>query len=299
MQNKKQILASLSLWLIAILLLVFCFWHFSGQKTSGKGTELRFIDVGNADCCLLTSEAGGNILIDCGNPGDGELIQAHMRQREAVGLDAVFISHFHTDHMGGLLDLLEDGETAIGEIYYPNYQETNENKEKIEELARERQIPMTPLSEGEQVTVGAFQFSVLLPKNIISTDAAFSGEDDENNRSMVLQMHYGNTSALFVGDLEADGESFLQFEEGLKSDILKVGHHGAATSSTEAFLQKVQPVYAVVPTGQNSYGHPNRKVLERLENLGIKVLRSDQCGTLRFLLSEENIEDVIAEKKVR
>lgn len=299
MQYRKKKIGALVLWGIAILCLLFTFWHFQNETVSGAGTELRFIDVGNADCCLLTSENGGNILIDAGNKGDGNLIKSHMQLRQAEQLDAVFISHFHADHMGGLLDLLKDETVSIKTIYYPDYSESNENKEAVMALAGKRGTETVPLTAGDELSVGAFHFSVLLPKNIISSDEAFTGENDENNRSLVLKLSVGATTALFVGDLEKDGESFLKFEDHMKSDILKVGHHGLATSSSADFLAKIQPGYAVVPTGHNSYGHPSRKVLDRLSGIGAVVLRSDQCGTLRFILNENGIEDVIAEKKIK
>ena len=128
--------------------------------------------------------------------------------------------------------------------------------------------------DGQQILVDGVKIEVFLPDEVATMKTG-------NELSNVFRISYGDFSVLITGDLDSEGEQELIKKHKLNSSILKVGHHGSRTSSSEAFLQAVQPLYAIISVGfHNSFGHPNPQVLERLNQCGIKTLRTDQAGAI-------------------
>lgn len=233
--------------------------------------EVHFPDVGNADCVLLR-QGDRAALIDAGEPGDGAAVVAYLRRFGVERLEFVLATHGHADHVGGMKAVLEAlpadrllvGTTEGAEDADPAYGE-------VLACAAAQGIPVEPVRAGTVYAVGEAQLHIL---------AAMTGAEEENDRSVVARLTFGERAFLFTGDAgEPVEQALLTSGLPLEADVLKLGHHGGDTANKIAFLRRVAPTYAVATCGiRNGHGHPSVAVLERLRQLGIACLRSDMCG---------------------
>ncbi|MBQ8383291.1 MAG: MBL fold metallo-hydrolase [Clostridia bacterium] len=238
-------------------------WQTAARRDAVEGKlQLHFIDVGQADAALLILPTGERIMIDTGTKESGEAILSHLAKWNVGALDLVILSHNHDDHAGGLAVLADA--MPVGGVLYAG------------EAPADCGVPMRAVSAGHSFAIGEVYFSILGPLS----------EAGEENRSMILRIDYGVRSFLFTGDAEAGEEELLLATAPtlLNADLLKVGHHGSATSSTETFLAAVSPEVAVISaSADNDYGHPSPQTVSRLRALDCMVYRTDQSGTLVFL----------------
>jgi len=249
-----------------------------------QGLVVTFLDVGEGDCLLLQSPAGRAILVDGGgrpdNPQAGEVLAARtilpaLLVRGVRRLDAVVITHPHDDHIGGLPAVIR--ELPVGMILAPHVEghEISPDYHHVLDLARERRIPVHLAAPGQ-----SFHLGQGIVGTVLYAGSGFEAEN-LNDVSVVLRLVFGEFSALLPGDLEADGETrLLARRVYLHSTVLKVGHHGSPTSSSEAFVRTVRPELAVISVGSNPYGHPNPGVVARFRAAGTRVLRTDQNGAI-------------------
>ena len=250
-------------------------------------TQLTFVDVGQGDSVFFKTSSGETYLIDGGEDETfkGGLHPFLISQGIDI-IDCAIVTHYHSDHIGGIVKLLE--EDRIERLVIPDYTPENNAKNKLIKLATKNNTQIFEVSEGDVIssTDNEFYFTVLHPE----TDGF---DKDENNNSIVGKLDCFGTDILLTGDLEADGEAELTEKYDLEVDILKVGHHGSQTSSSPDFLAEADPTYAVIQCGEgNSYGHPHYEVLERLENDDVRIYRTDIDGNITFFLSEKGIESI-------
>lgn len=252
----------------------------TGAAMSVEGTlQLHFFDVGQGDAALIQFPDGRNALIDAGpNASADELLQ-YLRELGVSRIDYLIASHPHEDHIGGMDEVVNA--LAIGEIYMPRLASdltpTTKAYERLltaiqnKGLTIKRCRPLTDIIREEGTSL-----------QVLSSDEAV--HQDLNNSSAVVKLTFGNCRVLFTGDIEAEAETaLLEANRDVAADLLKVGHHGSSTSTSEAFLQAVSPRFAVISCGRdNSYGHPNAQTLNRLKNAGAAVSRTDEEGTVRF-----------------
>lgn len=233
------------------------------------GLRVHFLDVGQADCILITA---GNeaMLIDAGNNSDAETIIAYLRAHGASHLDYAVGTHPHEDHIGSLDVVLQT--FPVQTLLMPKVQTNTKTFEDVLDAAIAKNLSITAPKAGDVYNLGNAQITVV---------SDYFG-DDLNNSSIMLRLAYGNTSFLFAGDAETDAElSAMQTGLTLDSDVLKVGHHGSSTSSSAEFLAAVSPAYAVISCGKdNDYGHPHKETLAALNGIGAIVCRTDTMGTL-------------------
>lgn len=237
---------------------------------SDSSFAVHFIDVGQADAALVLCD-GKSMLIDGGNRGDGNLIYSYLQKRELTYLDYLVCTHADEDHVGGLAAALTYADAGV--IYCPVKEYTSDAFNNFVEKAKERGKELTQPTAGATFSLGSAQVTVIGPV----------GEyNDNNNRSIVLRIVYGETSFLFTGDAEREAETdILASGAMLKSTVLKVGHHGSESSTTYPFLRAVDPDYAVISAGKdNKYGHPTEDVLSRLRDAEVKVYRTDMQGDI-------------------
>ncbi len=238
-------------------------WQTAVRRDAVDGKlQLHFIDVGQGDAALLILPTGERILIDTGTAESGEAILSHLAKWNVGALDLVILSHNHDDHAGGLFAIAEA--MPVGGVLYAG------------EAPEACGLPMRAISAGYGFSIGEVRFSILEPLS----------EEGVENRSMILRIDYGVRSFLFTGDAEAGEEELLLAANPalLKVDLLKVAHHGSATSSTEAFLAAVAPEIAVISVSDdNSFGHPAWQTVQRLESSDCVIYRTDRSGTLVFL----------------
>ncbi len=250
--------------------------------------EVTAIDVGQGDSLLLITPEGKTLLLDSGgltgnlrsdfDVGE-EVVSPYLWSRGIGKLDAVAISHAHSDHMGGMPAIIANFRPR--ELWY-GVESQSPGFVDVERTAHSFQVQLKPRIAGESFDFGGVHVRVLNPP----TGWEASNPDDE---SLVLHIQYGSTSALLVGDAHKRIEKLLE-EEAPQADLLKVGHHGSATSSSPEFLEAVKPHYAVVSVGfYNSFGHPRQEVMQRFAEAHIPTYRTDLAGAVSFYLDGKNV----------
>lgn len=241
----------------------------AGVMEDGSFT-IHFIDVGQADSALVTCD-GHYMLIDGGNVDDSDLVYSVLERETNGHLDYVIGTHAHEDHIGGLSGAFEA--VTADATFCPVTDYNSKAFRNFKQYAEEKGNGLTIPSVGDTFSLGDSEVTVI---------AVNSVPDDTNNTSIVLRIVYGDTSFLFTGDAEEEAEEvILQSGQDIQSTVLKVGHHGSRTSTSETFLDTVNPAYAVISCGKdNSYGHPHDITLAKLQSKDIEIFRTDELGDI-------------------
>ena len=284
-----------TLWIAFFLLLAlaaFLLWQelspwekAPAPNPPAAGLTLRVIDVGQAQSLLLTCGEDA-ILVDAGEYAAGGQVLAALSRAGVKSLTAAILTHPHGDHYGGMRTMLE--KTPAAAFYTAavpeNQLPTTQSYEKLLSTLSEQAIPAAYLFAGDTIPLGDATVTVLSP-------ARGTTWENLNNYSLVLRVTYGNTAFLLMGDAEAEvEETLLAVKTELAADVLVVGHHGSATSSSENFLKAVAPRYAILSVGEdNSYNLPNTGVLTRLKEQGAALYRTDLQGTVTVTSDGENL----------
>jgi len=252
--------------------------------------EVTAIDVGQGDSLLLITPEGKTLLLDAGGiPGSSrsefdvgeEVVSPYLWSRGIRRLDAIAISHAHSDHMGGMRSVIANFQPR--ELWY-GVESPDRGFQDVEQTAREFHLKLTPHAAGDAFDFGGLHIRVLNPQP--GWPATMRGQDDE---SLVLHIQYGETSALLVGDAHKRIEKFL-IDEAPRADLLKIGHHGSMTSSSPEFLDAVQPRFAVVSAGlYNSFKHPRPEVMRRFADAHVETYRTDLSGAVSFYLDGRTV----------
>lgn len=248
-------------------------------KIDPNNLIIHFVDVGQGDCILI-SKNNEHVLIDAGNNEDGPLLVEYFKELGIKKFKYVIGTHAHEDHIGGIDNVINNFE--LGHYYMPDVITTTKTFEDVlDALLAKKKAFETP-NIGDKFKLSDTEFEVL-----------YLGDDksDLNNTSIVLKLTYKNTTYLFMGDATSTVEKILINEgKDLKSDVLKVGHHGSQYSSTATFLKQVSPRYAVIQVGQdNDYGHPKQVTMDKLEKLKTLTYRTDKHGTIILTSDGDNI----------
>lgn len=249
------------------------------QKQDTSGLTVHFIDVGQGDSELVCC-GGEDMLIDGGVPEEGATVEDYLRENGVKSLEYVVGTHPHDDHIGGLVDVIRDFPT--GTIIMSPATTTTQTYENFLNAVKSRDKTITRAVVGRSYSLGGAKFQILGP---------ISNYDDLNDMSVVIRLTYKSRAFLFTGDASAPSEQdLLASGTDLSADVLKVGHHGSSTATTEAFLEAVHPSFAIISVGQgNSYGLPDTEVTQRLKDAGITVFRTDTDGTIVFTCNDNNI----------
>jgi competence protein ComEC len=256
---------------------------------SGK-LEITAIDVGQGDSLLVVSPEGQTMLIDGGGSigsvhtefdfGE-DVVAPYLWSRGMESLDVVALTHVHADHIGGLPRIIEDFHPS--ELWVGINPDTTALQNLLE-AARASHVALHRHTAGDKWDWGGAKIRVLSPPPDWQPKPG-----KENDDSMVMLIGYGETRALLAGDLERKMEQFVATESP-EADLLKVAHHGSATSTTPELLAAVHPRMAVISVGHNSFGHPREIVLERLQYGKVHTYRTDRFGAVTFLLDGKQVE---------
>ena len=254
---------------------LFCFAiaslpYFRGNDMQSEGLELHFIDVGQGDASLVLCD-GHAMLIDGGTPGSSRTIYTYLQQHKIDHLDYIVASHAHDDHVGGLAGALNAAKAD--HALSPVTQADGRAFQSFLKYLDQQGVSITVPAPGDTFSLGSASFQILGP---------IRDTTNVNDTSLVIRLTYGSFHALFTGDAGTQEEQdILQSRASLRSDVLKVGHHGSADASGEAWLQAVRPKTAVISCGvNNEYGHPASQTVSRLEAIGTEILRTDQMGDI-------------------
>ncbi len=240
-----------------------------------KFLSVLMIDVGQGDSFLIKFPNGKTALVDAGNTtstfdnGDRVIIPL-LNYLGIKKIDYGIVTHIDADHYGGFVALILNG--IIGEIIKPEIDTTLSKDKRFEEFISERKVPINYFKE-EKMEVGNAAIFFLYDDDVNE----ISGEST-NNRSGIFKLVYGETSFLFTGDVEKNVEKIYanRYRNFLDSDVLKIGHHGSKTSSSNDFLQYITPELSLISAGfKNKFGHPAEDVLQRLKTMGSTIYRSD------------------------
>lgn len=254
------------------------------------GLYAAFIDVGQGDSIFLRSPNGKTALVDAGTGESFGAIDEFLKSQGVTKLDIVVATHPHSDHIGSMRKVIQNYE--IGKFYMPDAVNNTYGFEKMLDELEKYSVKTVTLYGGSDKTLDwdeDAEVRVLSPlKNV-------DYGNDLNEMSIVLRVRYQGTSLLLTGDAGKEAEEAMLNDGGfpLRSNIIKVGHHGSSSSSTKDFIAAVAPDIAVISLGKdNDYGHPHKETMELLNSLNIPIYRTDQLGTVCMILDGNYVYSV-------
>ncbi|MDF2676262.1 MAG: hydrolase [Bacillota bacterium] len=250
------------------------------QNTNNEYLKVHIIDVGQADSIFIELPNEQSLLIDAGNNSDDEIIVDYINNLQYDKIDYVVGTHPHEDHIGGLDTVINT--FNIGKVYLPKVENNTKTFEDMLLAVKNKNLKINTAVAGVKIIdTENLKVQIISPQNKIY--------EDFNYYSAVVKIEYLDNSFILMGDAEKINES--EITDDVNADVIKIGHHGSDTSSSEQFLQKVSPDYAIISVGENNkYGHPNDATLNLLNEMNINVVRTDESGTITVISDGKNIE---------
>jgi len=248
--------------------------------------RVHYIDVGQADATLLIYNEYA-MLIDAGDNATSRDVVRYLQRQGVTALKYVIATHPHSDHIGGMAGVINAFE--IETFIMPRVSHTTATFERMIDAIEGNNLNVKAPVPGEVLPFGSAHITVIAPNGDFY--------DNINNHSVAVRVELGETAFIFTGDAEAISEREMVAEgRSLSARVLKTGHHGSRTSTTAEFLAAVNPEIAVISCGlNNSYGHPHRDVLERLEAANIRIYRTDLQGNI-IIETDGRVLNVITER---
>ena len=245
--------------------------------------DIYFLDVDQGDSAFIHTPEGNTILIDGGEAKSADTILKFLDEKGIDRLDIVIATHAHADHIGGLVKVVE--QMDIGAVYMPKATHTTKTFENLVMAVQAKGLKFKAAYAGAKIPLEDVNAQFVGP---IEKDSY----EDLNNSSAVLRLVYGEMGFLFTGDAETEAEmEMISSGQNLRAQVLKLGHHGSTTSSTEEFLDAVSPEYGIISCGKdNKYGHPHVEILERLKDNNISIYRTDELGTIHIRCDGKKVE---------
>lgn len=286
-KTKKLVYAFIAFLLLLFLLLL-------PSLLPSKYMKVTFIDVGQGDSILIETPNKRTILIDAGDlkrdfktgavvsDAGKNIVMPILNYKGINKLDLLISTHFHNDHIGGVPYILSNivVGTALDNGGY------HKHCQNYYDVIKKKAIKRVAVRAGQAIKLDkSVTLNILYPINPDTTPKNYF-EDNENNNSIVVKLSYKDIDFLFTGDLEHEKEEALVslYQEKLNSEVLKLGHHGSNTSSSEEFIDTVSPIFGIVSVGKkNKFRHPSKKTLARFHNRKIKTIRTDKKGAIEFL----------------
>ncbi|PJE51310.1 MAG: hypothetical protein COV29_00965 [Candidatus Yanofskybacteria bacterium CG10_big_fil_rev_8_21_14_0_10_36_16] len=280
-----QKIHNMYIWILVITAILTVFSFYAISKLPDGKTHVWFLDVGQGDAIFIQTPKGNQILVD-GGPGSSVIqeLGAVMPFWDHT-IDLVVMTHPDADHINGLLDVL--GRYHVAQSIETGIGCETDQCQFWEKLIKQEDAIRHYVSLGYKIeSSDGVSFDILHPFENQNNQSV----SKKNNSSVVSKMVYGENELLLTGDIEKQVENKLALSGiDIKSDLLKVAHHGSKTSTTEQFVKTIKPQLAFISVGaENRYGHPTEQTLNTLENLGVKYYRTDIDGRVELVLSEDN-----------
>jgi competence protein ComEC len=252
--------------------------------------EITMLDVGHGDSILITTPHKKTILIDTGDSYsyDGktydsgeQTVVPYILDQGHKKIDLLILSHLDSDHIGGFKAVSKS--LKIDNVGISINSNKKEGISEVEEIIKKENSRIMYLSKNQEFNIDGVNFKILLPEKKEQIE-------DENNDSIVILMEYQGIKTLFMGDLELDGEEkLIENTKNLDIDILKVGHHGSITSTSEALVKATTPKVALISVGTRFKSIPSKEVLDRLGSAYSKVYRTDKMGQITLKIKDGKI----------
>lgn len=255
-------------------------------RAESKDLKIYFLDVGQGDSELVILPGGIKMIIDGGLP-NGKLLE-NLGSILPIGdryIDLVMVSHPQLDHFGGLIEVMK--RYQIGAFLWNGRDGTASAWQELKKVIEQNKIKNIVLAASDKIHYQDSNF------NILSPNPEFLRSKELNYTTLVTELVSDNSKTLFTGDIGFNVEETLL---NYHVDILKVPHHGSKFSSGDNFLSAIKPKIAVIEVGKNSYGHPTKEAMTRLQDSGAKIYRTDQNGTIELLISNQKIRVFIGKK---
>ena len=293
-KNKKPKYIAAALLAVAVFITAFSRGVFGERlqkvfnPAAAFDTSVDFVkitDVGEADSILIYSD-GCSAVIDVGTENSVPNILDDLDSARIKEIDALIVTHLHTDHAGGLAELAKRRE--IDNLIIPELESSAEAAQLVKTAKR------TVTAKGGNVYTAVQGMNFEIGEFTVTVLAYYDDMREENNKSVIVMAEIDGIKFLFTGDAEAKTEKAL-IDEGLNidCDVLKVAHHGSSSSSSQSFLKAATPKYAAISVGANNiYSHPTESVISALENCGAQILRTDTDGDITFYVENGEIRTV-------
>lgn len=242
--------------------------------------KVHYLDVGQGDSIFIELPNNETMLIDAAESYQSENIINYLKNLNYQKIDYVIGTHPHTDHIGGLKDIINTFE--IGKIYMPKVVSTTKTYENLLMTIKDKNLKINTAKAGTSIIdTDALKINILAPNNSTYTEL--------NNYSVVTKITYGSTKFLFMGDAEKLSEN--EIKENVTADVIKIGHHGSNTSSSIDFIKKVNAKYGIISVGlNNKYNLPKEEIITNWENSGTKIYLTSINGTVRASSDGTNIK---------
>ncbi len=285
MEKIRQNLRS-SLFVSLLIATIFIWYAVVREDRQGVLT-IAFLDIGQGDAIYIEAPNGNQMLIDGGPPKNILSALRKVMPFYDRSIDMLLVTNPDADHMAGFIDVLS--RYKVSEVVEPGTDSPSATYSELEKTINAHLVPKVVARRGQTIWLDkkhGVGFHILFPDRDVLGLAT-------NDGSIVGRLVYGNTSVMFTGDSPSQIERYLISLDGknLKSDILKVGHHGSRTSTSEEFVGFVSPITAVISDGKgNKYGHPHQETLDTLNKFGVKIFRTDQVGTVVMKSDGESIQ---------
>ncbi len=297
--RKGRGIRYLFLGLCLLFMIDLAFWNWRGSFQ--KNLVVTFVDVGHGDSILIEFPKGKKMLIDGGGlPGEGfdvgkQVIAPFLWKKKIRKIDTLVLTHSDPDHVKGLNFIAS--QFSIGRFWETGLPVENDPYLKLKKTLRERNVGTDIFHEEmPPQVIGGVQIFILNPSpSSLMGKTLGQGHwnpSQLNNQSLVMMLQYKNIRVLLSADIEKEGEErMMRKGHALRADILKIPHHGSASSSTFLFLQRVRPAYAILSVSERNIGRlPHPEVMKRYEQLGSKIFRTDRHGAITLITDGESIE---------
>lgn len=274
MDKKKKIISSI-IGIIVVLLAGYFGIDLTQDSKVPKDSKLiiSYMDVGQGDAAYIKVN-GNDILIDAGPRSNSKELLEQLKAKNIDDFELVIATHPHEDHIGGMVDVFKEYEVKA--FYSPKITHTTKTYENLVKAVKDEGLKTKELKGGMVIDLGeGAKFEVFTPQK--------SEYEELNDYSPIMKLSFGDTSYLFTGDAEklAEEEALAKYKTSLDSDVIKFGHHGSSSSSSNAFIEAVSPKYGIISCAKdNKYGHPHRETLDIIKKYNIKTFRTDTDGEI-------------------